>query len=103
MENLKKLTDFFQLKNISNEETNKVYINGGKPTIFKNTFVSWNSGGGGRAEGKILRVIENGSFKVPNTGFTIKATYDDPAAVIRLYRNGIPTNTIVAHKLNSLY
>jgi len=63
--------------------------------------VSWNSSGG-RAEGKVIRVIRNGKYKVPNSSFTITGTPDAPAAVIRLYRNGKPTDTIVGHKVETL-
>mgnify|MGYP005998880691 CR=1 FL=1 len=63
--------------------------------------VSWNSSGG-RAEGKVLRVINNGSYSVPGSSLTIKGTPDDPAAAIRVYRNGEPTDTIVGHKVKTL-
>jgi len=73
--------------------------------IFKGigvgSMVSWNSSGG-RAEGKIIRIIRNGSYKVPESSFTITGTKEDPAAVIRLYRDGEPTDTIVGHKLKTL-
>jgi hypothetical protein len=63
--------------------------------------VSWSSSGG-RAEGKVIRVIRDGKYKVPNSSFTITGTPDAPAAVIRLYRNGKPTDTIVGHKVETL-
>jgi hypothetical protein len=63
--------------------------------------VSWNSSGG-RAEGKITRIIRNGRYNVPGTEVTVTGTPEDPAAVIRLYRDGEPTDTIVAHKLKTL-
>ena len=73
--------------------------------IFKGigvgSMVSWNSSGG-RAEGKITRIIRNGSYKVPGSSFTITGTKEDPAAVIRLYRDGEPTDTMVGHKLKTL-
>jgi hypothetical protein len=80
-----------------------------KPTqideIFKGigvgSMVSWNSSGG-RAEGKITRIIRNGAYKVPGTSVTVNGTEEDPAAVIRLYRDGNPTDTIVAHKIKTL-
>ncbi len=65
------------------------------------SMVSWNSSGG-RAEGKITRIIRNGRYNVPNTSVTVTGTPEDPAAVIRLYRDGKPTDTIVAHKLSTL-
>jgi len=73
--------------------------------IFKalgvGSMVSWNSSGG-RATGKITRIIRDGSYNVPNSDFTINGTPEDPAAVIRLYRDGKPTDTMVGHKLKTL-
>lgn len=63
--------------------------------------VTWNSSGG-RAEGKVVRVIRNGSYSVPGSSLTITGTSDDPAAAIRVYRNGEPTDTIVGHKVKTL-
>jgi hypothetical protein len=65
------------------------------------SMVSWNSSGG-RAEGKITRIIRNGKYNVPGTEITVSGTPDDPAAVIRLYRDGKPTDITVAHKLSTL-
>jgi hypothetical protein len=63
--------------------------------------VSWNSSGG-RATGKVERIIRDGKYKVPNSDFTITGTPDAPAAVIRLYRDGKPTDTKVGHKVGTL-
>ena len=63
--------------------------------------VSWNSSGG-RAEGKVIRIVRNGKFKVPNSSFEITGTPEDPAIAIRLYRDGKPTDTIVGHKMKTL-
>lgn len=63
--------------------------------------VSWNSSGG-RATGKVIRVIRNGKYNVPNSDFTITGTPDDPAVAIRVYRDGEPTDTIVGHKMGTL-
>jgi hypothetical protein len=65
------------------------------------SMVSWNSSGG-TASGKITRIIRNGSYNVPGTDVTVNGTPDNPAAVIRLYRDGKPTDTVVAHRLNTL-
>jgi hypothetical protein len=73
--------------------------------IFKSvsvgSMVSWNSSGG-RAKGKIIRIIRDGKYNVPGTEVTVTGTEEEPAAVIRLYRDGEPTDTIVAHKIKSL-
>jgi hypothetical protein len=63
--------------------------------------VSWNSSGG-RAEGKVKRIIRDGSYKVPNSDFTINGTPENPAVVIEVYRQGRATGTIVGHRMNSL-
>ena len=63
--------------------------------------VSWNSSGG-RAEGKIIRIVRNGKYNVPDSSFTITGTPEDPAVAIRLYRDGKPTDTIVGHKMKTL-
>lgn len=73
--------------------------------IFKalgvGSMVSWNSSGG-RATGKIRRIIRSGTYKVPNSDFTLNASEDDPVAVITLYRDGKPTDVTVGHKLKTL-
>jgi hypothetical protein len=63
--------------------------------------VSWNSSGG-RAEGKVIRIIRSGKYKVPDSSFEINGTEEDPAVAIRLYRDGEPTDTIVGHKMKTL-
>jgi hypothetical protein len=63
--------------------------------------VSWNSSGG-RATGRVTRVIRNGKVNVPGSSFSITGTPEDPAALIRIYRNGKPTETIVGHKVKTL-
>jgi hypothetical protein len=63
--------------------------------------VSWNSSCG-TARGKVVRVVRNGSINVPNSDFTITGTPDEPAALIRIYRDGKPTDTLVGHKTGTL-
>ena len=63
--------------------------------------VSWNSSGG-TARGKVVRVVRNGSINVPNSDFTITGTPDNPAALIRIYRDGKPTDTLVGHRVETL-
>jgi HK97 family phage prohead protease len=70
-----------------------------------NDFVSWNSSGG-RARGRIERIVNNGTINVPDSSFSITGTPDDPAALIRIYRpdgNGWDeTDTLVGHKFSTL-
>lgn len=63
--------------------------------------VSWNSSGG-RAMGRVRRIITNGSYNVPGTEVTINGTPEDPAVVITLYRDGEATDTTVAHRRSTL-
>lgn len=63
--------------------------------------VSWNSSGG-RAEGKVKRVIRSGSYNVPNSDFTITGTEENPAVVIEVYRDGKPTGRMVGHRMGTL-
>lgn len=63
--------------------------------------VSWNSSGG-KATGKIEHIMRTGTLGIPGSEFSIKATPDDPAVLIRIYRDGEPTETLVGHKSSTL-
>lgn len=63
--------------------------------------VSWNSSGG-RAKGKVKRIITSGSYNVPGTDVTINGTPEDPAVVITLYRGDEATDQVVAHRRSTL-
>lgn len=73
--------------------------------VSSGDFVSWNSSGG-RARGKIERIITDGSVDIPDSSFTITGTADDPAALIRVYTQSddgwVATDTVVGHKLSTL-
>jgi hypothetical protein len=68
-------------------------------------FVSWGSGDG-RGRGRITRVVRDGEINVPDSSFTITGTEDDPAALIRVYRESAEgwnaTDTLVGHKFSTL-
>jgi hypothetical protein len=68
-------------------------------------FVKWGSSGG-TAYGKITKIVKNGSYKVPDSSFTITGSEEDPAAVIKIYKKTdkgfVPTDKIVGHKLSTL-
>lgn len=68
-------------------------------------FVSWNSSGG-RARGKIDRIVADGQIDVPDSDFTVNGTEDDPAALIQVYQRGEEgweaTDTMVGHKFSTL-
>ena len=64
-------------------------------------FVSWNSAGG-RARGKIESIERDGKINIPDSDFTVTGTPEDPAALIRVYRSGEPSDTLVGHKFSTL-
>ena len=68
-------------------------------------FVSWNSSGG-TARGRIEHVMREGTLGVPDSEFSIDATAEDPAALIRIYRKSSDgwdaTETLVGHKFSTL-
>jgi hypothetical protein len=64
-------------------------------------FVAWNASGG-RARGKITRVSSNSTLNVPESSFSVEGTKENPAALIRVYRDGEPTDTIVGHRFSTL-
>jgi hypothetical protein len=61
--------------------------------------VSWDSAGG-RAEGKIKKIITDG--KVPGIPVKVTGTKESPAALIEVYRDGKPSGVMVGHKLDSV-
>ena len=63
--------------------------------------VSWISSGG-RARGKITRIVRSGTLKVPKIDLTLNATEENPACLIRIYRGDEPTDTIVGHRFRTL-
>lgn len=94
---LEKIKEYIELFNIIDE------IKAAK--LKRGDSVSWNSSGG-RARGKITKIITSGSEPVPGSSFTITGTEDDPGALIRVYRKEgteyKPTDTIVGHKVSTL-
>ena len=77
-----------------------------KPDELKEgDFVSWNSSGG-RARGRIERIMREGTLGVPDSEFSVNATAEDPAALIRIYRPGDDgweaTETMVGHRFSTL-
>ena len=68
--------------------------------IGEGSFVSWNTSNG-RAKGKVEKVATKGQAK-SSEGYTIEATPDHPAFVIRIYKeqgNGwVPTDVTTVHR-----
>ena len=65
-------------------------------------FVSWNASGN-RAEGRITKVVRDGRINVPSSSFEIVGTKDNPAALIKIYRDNKETDDIYAgHRFSAL-
>ena len=63
--------------------------------------VTWGSSGGD-ATGKITKIVREGKLEVPDSSFTIEADEDDPAVLIRVYRDAKPSDRLVGHKMSTL-
>lgn len=63
--------------------------------------VSWNFSGG-RATGKIIKIVATGQVKIPNSSVTMTGTPAEPVALIRVYKNSKESKAIVGHKLSTL-
>jgi len=88
-----------------NEDEDMGEVRAAPDALTIGDFVSWNSSGG-RARGKIERIVRDGSINIPNSDFTITGTEDDPAALIVVYREvsdgWLETATKVGHKFSTL-
>ena len=73
--------------------------------LSEGDFVQWDSSGG-TARGRIEHVMREGTLGVPDTEFSIDASAEDPAALIRIYRESDEgweaTETLVGHKFSTL-
>lgn len=73
--------------------------------LAEGDFVSWSSSGG-TARGRIEHVMREGTLGVPDSEFKIEATPEDPAALIRIWRDGsdgwAETDKLVGHKCSTL-
>jgi hypothetical protein len=69
-------------------------------------FVTWDSSGG-MAVGEIVDIETNGKIEVPNSDFSVEGTSEDPAAMIKIYKEMEggeyeETDVFVAHKFSTL-
>ena len=69
-------------------------------------FVTWDSSGG-MAVGEIVDIETNGKVEVPNSDFSVEGTSEDPAAMIKIYKEMEggeyeETDVFVAHKFSTL-
>jgi HK97 family phage prohead protease len=79
----------------------EVHYSAGPKDLKTGDFVRWNSSGG-TAKGRIEHVMREGVLGIPDSSFSINATEEDPAALIRIYRDGAETDTLVGHKFSTL-
>ncbi len=70
-------------------------------SLKEGDMVSWKSSGG-TATGKVIHVMDYGTLDIKGSKFKLKGEKDNPAVLIRLYRDGKPTDTEVGHKMSSL-
>jgi len=57
---------------------------------------------GGRATGKIIKIVKKGRLTIPNSRFSLNADLDEPVALIRLIKDDELTSILVGHRLSSL-
>ena len=73
--------------------------------VSKGDFVSWKSSGG-TARGQVQRVVRDGRVSIPDSDFEVIGTEEDPAALIRVWRQRgegwAPSDVIVGHKVSTL-
>ena len=98
---------------VAEEQTSASYslVNRAEPDeLSVGDFVEWDSSGG-MAQGQIATIETDGEIAVPDTDFVITGTEDDPAALIRLWRESEnddgemewnPTDVFVGHKFSTL-
>jgi len=72
-----------------------------KEGIKTGDMVGWNSSGG-HAMGRVEHIMRDGVLGIPNSKFSIKASKDNPAVLIRIYKDGEETETLVGHKMSTL-
>jgi HK97 family phage prohead protease len=73
--------------------------------LSEGDFVEWDSSGG-MARGQIEHIMTEGTLGIPDSDFSINATPEDPAALIRIFRpyedGWEPTETLVGHRFSTL-
>ena len=97
-----------EVETISNPEEELVEegdLRAGPDDLSEGDFVSWDSSGG-RARGRIEHIMREGTLGVPDSSFSINATPEDPAALIRIFRPAdgewAETETLVGHRFSTL-
>ena len=88
-------------KEYIDDEDDDLIETAGPKDLKTGDFVEWNASGG-KARGRIEHIMREGVLGVPDSQFSIEATKEDPAALIRIYRNDKETDTLVGHKFSTL-
>lgn len=74
-------------------------------SFARGDFVRWRASGG-VAQGQIERISRDEPIKVPDSSFTIEASAENPAALIRIFREGDEgweaTDRLVGHRFSTL-
>lgn len=87
------------------QRTQKVLLYVQHKSIRTGSFVEWNSSGG-KARGRVEHVMKEGVLGIPDSSFSINASEDDPAVLIRIWREGAggwnETETLVGHRMSTL-
>ena len=83
------------------DEEDEIHYAAGPKELKTGDFVRWNSSGG-TARGRIEHIMREGVLGIPDSSFSIEASEEDPAALIRIYRDGAETDTLVGHKFSTL-
>ena len=83
------------------DEYEEIEERAGPKDLKVGDFVEWNSSGG-KARGRIEHIMREGVLGIPDSSFSIEASKEDPAALIRIYRNEAETDTLVGHKFSTL-
>lgn len=96
-----RMSEVMKIESLTVMQEEEVEMTSKAQSVSVGQMVSWNSSGG-RASGKVKRVIRNGSYNVPDSDFTITGTPENPAVVIELYRDGKPTGRMVGHRMSTL-
>ena len=88
-----------------NEDTEMVEQRAEPDELSVGDWVEWNSSGG-EAYGKIERIERDGQIDVPDSDFVINGDADDPAALIKVYREGDEgweaSGVMVGHRFSTL-
>lgn len=76
-----------------------------KASVRVGDFVSWNSSGG-RARGKVVSIVREGTLRIPDSSFSVNGTEEDPALLIQIWERGPDgwrgTDTRVGHKSSTV-